>query len=252
MSESLDVLTSKIRKLFEDNVKGKKEDVAQYVQQHDGKGGHWLEKQMGVPHNSRNAPDLFGFEMKKHSRCKTTFGDWSPDRRTKLWGSSTAGVFLSSFGSPNIAKAGRLSWSGAVFPRVGPSNYAGQKLVVDSADNIIAMYSYSKDCRPDKNSLVRSHWQSEDLHLCTWLSSDMRTKVEKKFNNNGWFRCIADTDGIYVDIQFGDPFTFATFITLVRSGDIICDCGMHQGNARPYMNWRAHNTIWDRLANGGV
>ena len=43
---------------------------------HCGKEGHWLEDKMGIKHNSKNEPDIFGYEMKKNS-SKITFGDFS-------------------------------------------------------------------------------------------------------------------------------------------------------------------------------
>ena len=34
---------------------------------------------------------------------------------------------------------------------------------------------------------------------------------------------------------------------MVSVGEIFCDCGMHDGNPRPYMTWRASRKIWDLL-----
>jgi len=61
--------------LFLKNVYGKSPNISQQNQQHDGKKGHWLEKQMGITHNASNAPHLLGFEMKNQTTSKTTFGD---------------------------------------------------------------------------------------------------------------------------------------------------------------------------------
>ena len=65
----------KIVNLFRRNVKGKAPELSGYNSKHDGKRGHWLEKQMGISHNSQNKADLFGFEMKDDSKSKTTFGE---------------------------------------------------------------------------------------------------------------------------------------------------------------------------------
>ena len=44
----------KIVNLFLSNVIGRKPDLSGYKKSHDGKVGHWLEKQMGVKPNSDN------------------------------------------------------------------------------------------------------------------------------------------------------------------------------------------------------
>ena len=75
----------KIIDLFNKNVRGKKPNTDSANQNHDGKGGHWLETQMGIKHNGDNAPDLFGFEMKNNTTSKTTFGDWSPSRNLRIF-----------------------------------------------------------------------------------------------------------------------------------------------------------------------
>ncbi|MCP4322623.1 MAG: LlaMI family restriction endonuclease [Alteromonadales bacterium] len=116
---------------FRANVKGKKFDPTGYNQRHDGKEGHWLEVQMGITPNGDNLPDLLGFEMKNQtSSGKTTFGDWSPD--LNLWGRNTSDdaigrldkdtQFLPYFGTPNPLKNNRISWSGAVVPKIGEYN----------------------------------------------------------------------------------------------------------------------------------
>ena len=65
---------------FQANVYGRKADTTQGNQHHDGRGGHWLETQMGISHNADNSADLLGYEMKNQtSSGKTTFGDWSAD-----------------------------------------------------------------------------------------------------------------------------------------------------------------------------
>ena len=71
---SKDLITKeKIVSLFMENVKEKK-----YTKKsnNDGEEGQWLEKKMGLKLNSKNAPDIGGYEMKKDSK-KISFGDWS-------------------------------------------------------------------------------------------------------------------------------------------------------------------------------
>ena len=60
--------------LFRTQVKGV--PICMDGPKHCGKEGHWLESRMGISPNSRNEPDLFGYEMKKGSP-KTTLGDFS-------------------------------------------------------------------------------------------------------------------------------------------------------------------------------
>jgi hypothetical protein len=42
--------------LFLKNVYGKSPDISQQNQQHDGKKGHWLEKQMGITQRPSLSP----------------------------------------------------------------------------------------------------------------------------------------------------------------------------------------------------
>ncbi|MCK5902177.1 MAG: LlaMI family restriction endonuclease [Cocleimonas sp.] len=62
---------------FKDNLQGKKSNTPSSNPRHDGKEGHWLERQMGIIPNENNDADIFGFEMKKQTKAKTTFGDWT-------------------------------------------------------------------------------------------------------------------------------------------------------------------------------
>ena len=58
---------------------------------------------------------------------------------------------------------------------------------------------------------------------------------------------MADNNGVYNEIVFGDPINVDTFIQYVKTGDIFFDSGMYQGNFRPYSEWRANNTLWNKL-----
>lgn len=241
-----------IIKRFARNVKGKVADVSAANIGHDGKYGHWLETAMGVKRNNNNAPDLLGFEMKNATLSKTTFGDWSADYRifsTRSGGEITQDQFLQYFGQPNAKYSGRLAWSGRICPKkVGPFNDGGQRLTVDANNNILAIYSYSQDKRHDKDKVVPMVYRRANLVLCKWSAELMRERVERKFNQNGWFKCIKNSKtGIYTEIVFGDPITFENWIAYVKAGDVIFDSGMHQGNARPYANWRSSNVFWEKL-----
>ena len=80
-----------------------------------------------------------------------------------------------------------------------------------------------------------------------FLNSKEYEKLEKKFNQNGWFTCFRDENRTYNSIAFGRPITFETFMEYFKTGKIYFDCGMYQGNNRNYCQWRATNTFWDSL-----
>ena len=245
-------IKQKIVKLFNEKVRGRVSDTSKSNVGHDGKDGHWLEKQMGIKHNASNAPDLWGFEMKNHTSSKTTFGDWSPNRKLRIYRKGNEynlnrSTFLRIFGAPNILKENRYSWSGKPVPKIGPYNSFGQKLTVDKKGNIYAIYSYDKDNRKDKSKIVPKALQQKDLVLAVWDVELMRKRVEDKFNKLGWFKCEKDKNGVYSKIVFGDPINFETWIAGVRKGLIFFDSGMYDGNSRPYAQWRADNRYWDSL-----
>ena len=75
----------------------------------------------------------------------------------------------------------------------------------------------------------------------------MKNFVERKFNQNGWFKCLKDSSGSYCSIVFGEPMTFLNWIELVKQGIVFFDSGMYVGNARNYSQWRANNNHWDSL-----
>lgn len=239
----------KIIELFNTNVKGKKPDVSGSNSRHDGKEGHWLEKQMGIAANASNSPDIYGYEMKNATTSKTTFGDWSADEY--IFKGSGARIdrdkFLQIFGKPNEDKGGRISWSGEPCPKINIYNRFGQTLKISDDGNIKAMYSYSKDNRPDKASIVPDIFQIDDLEIACWFSSSLQKKLERKFNQKGWFKCEKGLDGTYQSINFGDPMNYTSWLALVRKGVVFFDSGMYQGNSRPYSQWRANNTLWDSL-----
>lgn len=238
-----------IVELFRDKVLGKKADSALANVKHSGKDGHWLEAAMGVSPNASNAPDIFGYEMKNGTTSKTTFGDWSAnyyifkDNNYSI----TRDEFMQVFGKPNAKKNGRFSWSGEPVPQIGKWNQFGQKLIVDEDNNIEALYSYSKDKRPNKPRIVPSELQEEGLTLARWDAKTLKKRVESKFNDKGWFKCEKDAGGIYRSIAFGDPITFDKWIESVRAGDVFFDSGMYQTNGRNYSQWRANNSFWDNL-----
>ncbi len=242
-------IKQKIIKRFYTNVRGKKPNVSSSNARHDGKVGHWLEKQMGVNHNASNTPDIEGFEMKNQTGSKTTFGDWSADYyifQDPVY-KINRDEFLKIFGAPNAKKKGRYSWSGKPCPKIDAYNIFGQKLCVDKKGNIFVYYDYTKDARPNKSKIVPKLMQTRNLVVAQWEALFLKKKLEKKFNMHGWFKCLLNKDMIYTEIVFGAPMSFKNWIKGVRKGIVFFDSGMYQGNLRPYSQWRANNKYWDDL-----
>lgn len=240
----------KIVELFNKNVKGKKSDTSTSNIKHAGKEGHWLETQMNIAHNADNLPDILGFEMKNETTSKTTFGDWSADYY--IYHDNNYGLtrdeFIKTFGKSNLKKLGRYSWSGEPCPsKIGEYNNYGQIMVVDEDKSISIIYSYEKDKRPNKQDIIPLDIQKNNLIIVKWEASSLKNKVEKKFNNCGWFKCLKDNDGTYSRIVFGNPINFETWIGGVINGLIFFDSGMYQGNTRNYSEWRAYNNYWNSL-----
>jgi hypothetical protein len=251
----------KIIKLFNQNVKGKKTDTLKSNQRHDGKKGHWLEQQMGIVANASNSPDIYGYEMKNQtSSGKITFGDWSADeyifqhgRPKKMHATNqnfniSKNKFLEIFGKPNEKKNGRLSWSGTPCPTyLNRCTSYGQTLKIDSNNDIVIYYTYSKDSRENKAQTVPKEMQKENLVLAKWYRDSIKKKLEDKFNQQGWFTCKMDKQGVYTSIHFGKPMNFESWIGLLEKGIVFFDSGMYYGNSRNYSQWRASTAFWDSL-----
>ena len=238
---------SAIVRRFQTGVKGQVIDLSEYKGAHDGKEGHWLERRMGITPNRHNAPDIFGYEMKKDAP-RITFGDWSASEYlfSKRRVGKTVDIkltrreFLEFFGVHNPEKGGRLSWSGKCFPKVGDYNEYGQKLVIDDATgDITAMYSPVHDSRPTKP-------QMSEGAIAWWSGEALRAKLVNKFGVKGFFMCKKE-GSTYQKICFGDPITFDFFIEKMKSGAIYIDSGMYDGNSRNYSQFRASRSLWDAL-----
>ena len=244
-------IKDKIRQIFIKNVKNRKPDITGKNIDHAGKFGHWAESAMGIKANNRNKPDLLGFELKNNTTSKTSFGDWSSNesifkKKSKMFLIDRE-RFLEIFGKPNLEKEGRYSWSGEPFPKVGKINKFGQWMEIDSNNNVLAKYSFSKDQRANKNTIVPKNFQKEDFVLAIWYGDKLKQKLERKFNQRGWFTLIQNDEGYYTEIAFGHPITFDKWISWVKKGDVFLDSGMHQINKRPYAIWRANNSFMEEL-----
>jgi len=245
---------------FYNNVKGKIPDVSSSNVKHDGKYGHWLEKRMDIKPNANNAPDLFGYEMKNQtSSGKITYGDWSASEYIFLGKSNirngtnknfdiNRSTFLKIFGKPNKQKNNRISWSGTPCPTyyLDQTSY-GQILEYDQNKNIVITYSYSLDQRNNKKNIVPSNMKQNRLIIAKWLHQDLKKKLEKKFNQKGWFMCKKALDGSYESICFGQPLDFKTWLKLFEDRIVFFDSGMYEGNDRPYSQWRSDSKFWYSL-----
>lgn len=224
---------------------------------HCGKEGHWLETKMGLAHNSKNEPDLNGYEMKKFSK-KTTLGDFSASEY--LFSSKRPYInalngwtddvkmsrsdFIQTFGSPNAGKKDRYSWSGKCVPTYNHWNCNGQNLLVSDDNDVRVYYSFSHDTRPEKAAFP-AHLQGAAVVIALWKADKMRAHIENKFNKKGFFMC-KKKGATYETICFGHAFNFEHFIACLKTKQIIFDSGMYDGNCRNYSQFRG-SCFWNEL-----
>lgn len=248
--------------IFNQNVKGRIPNTDNSSQRHDGREGHWLETQMGIKHNGNNEPDLLGYEMKNQTTSgKITFGDWMADEYIFLHGRGSDKInptnkkyqisrddFFIIFGKQNPIKNNRLSWSGTPCPTYFEDiTTFGQYLTMDNDNNIIITYSFSLDQRANKIDIVPQNMQIDNLIIAKWHHQNLKLRLERKFNQNGWFTCTKNSNGEYTQISFGEPINYTSWIQLFRKKVVFFDSGMHQDNNRPYSQWRATTKLWHSL-----
>jgi hypothetical protein len=222
---------------------------------HDGAEGHYIEKMMGLTHNSKCEPDMDGYELKTES-AKTTLGDWSANeyvfskRRDTLnkinnWTNQhqmSRRKFIETFGTK---KNGRYSWSGSCFPIYGRMNECGQIINIDDAGNIGIYYNYEKDHRPEKIDFPEFLKEKEQC-IAFWSSDKLKKHVDTKFNVNGTFKVVKNK-GVYSHIVFYNPFTFQYFIDFFKTGTILLDSGMNAGTSRNRQSFRTKPCFWNKL-----
>ena len=247
-----------IIEVFNKKIKGKEISLDTYNKKHCGKEGHWLEKQMGISHNSYNEPDINGFEMKKNSK-KITLGDFSASEycfsrdRKKInllnnWTNDiqiTRNQFIQLFGEPNTKKNNRYSWSGKCVPTYNEWNNCGQIILVNEQNDMIVKYSFSKDMRERKHNLPE-FLKKDELTICFWDSAKLKTNVNRKFNQRGFFIC-KKIGNKYEKICFGKPFDFDFFINQFKHKKIKFDSGMYEGNNRNYSQFRTNSLFYDLI-----
>lgn len=248
--------------LFNNNVKGIEICVSNQNTKHCGKEGHWLETRMGLKHNSKNEPDLNGYEMKKFAP-KITLGDFSASEyafttKTKRncinelngWTDDqvlSRNEFIRIFGNPNTNKNNRYSWSGVCVPSYNNWNQNGQLLTINNNDDIIIYYSYSNDKRSEsiKDNIPSFLKQLDKYVIAIWKCEKIKPHINNKFNKKGFFMC-KKINNKYEKICFGKSFNFEYFIECIKNKKIIFDSGMYEGNSRNYSHFRG-SYFWNEL-----
>jgi len=255
----MDLNKQTILDLFNKNVKGIDICLKDYNKNHCGKEGHWLELKMGIKHNSKNEPDIYGYELKKYSN-KITLGDFSANeyifsgknKRNNInilnnWNDDITinkNEFIKIFGNPNPKKNNRYSWSGSCIPTFDSWNNNGQILTINDNNDIIIYYSFSNDKRIIKYNFPL-FLQSDNIAIAIWTSAKMKLHIDNKFNNKGFFIC-KKIDNKFEKICFGKPFNFDYFIECIKNKKIYFDSGMYEGNRRNYSHFRG-NYFWNDL-----
>jgi hypothetical protein len=226
----IDIDKQFIINLFNTNIKGVEICLDGQNINHSGKEGHWLEKRMGIKHNSKNEPDINGYEMKKKSN-KTSLGDFSAceyafskkNKRNTInilnnWNDEikiNRSDFIKTFGNPNPNKNNRYSWSGNCVPIYNNWNSNGQILTINDNNDIIIYYSFDKDKRIIKNEFpLFLHFNN--LVIAIWKSLKMTNNINNKFNKKGFFICIK-INNKYDKICFGKAFNFEYFIECIKN-----------------------------------
>ena len=254
----MDENKAKIIKLFNDNIKGIEINITNSNKKHCGKEGHWLEKKIGLKLNSKNEPDIFGYEMKKYAD-KITIGDFSASEylfspiNKRLYINNynnwtydiiiTKTEFIKYFGNLN-QKNNRYSWSGVCVPKYDIWNDNGQTIKINDNNDLIIIYSYSRDNRIEKLNFPE-FLKKEDLIIAYWDNIKLKNNINNKFNKNGFFICKKEGN-TYQKICFGKPFNFEYFIDCIKNRKIIFDSGMYEGNPRNYSHFRG-SYFWDEL-----
>ena len=125
--------------------------------------------------------------------------------------------------------------------------FLGQILKVEQNNDICIYYSYSLDTREEKENFP-DYLKDENILITIWKSEKMERHINRKFNQNGFFICKMDKNGLFTSICFGEPFNFEKFIEGIKNRQIIFDSGMYDGNNRAYSHFRSTNdSFWKKL-----
>jgi hypothetical protein len=234
---------AQIKKIFDDKVRDVPLNLDGQNASHSGKYGHKLEKLMGIKHNSKNAPDFPGWEMKTGDSV-TTFVDKAPDTfyvdgikiPSRQFAKHKQAFFVKYACAKSTDVPTMGGWSYKKY------NHCGQRLCTDDNHNVYIIYDWAHDKRENKDELDLNKTPHP---IMRWNADSLKNAIEKKFNEKGFFKCIKENNA-YVKICFGKPITFATWIDELKKGIIY-----HDGYSKPKGRWRhvfrAKNTFWDSL-----
>ncbi len=227
--------------LFNTNVKGK---LPTNTSLHDGSEGHNLERLMGLKSNSKNEPDLLGYEMKTQTKSKITFVDKTPSKKyykgvvVNKQDKDTKRVFWNTFKRQKSEGTTIGGW------KLNKYDNDGQCLKVDDNKNIQVMYLYKNDKRPNKNELIDNYYKNDKPHIIIeWLKKDLQDTIDKKWNQAGFFICKKNKNNIYYKICFGNPINFKYWIEQLEKENIYYD-GYSKVDGRWRGCFRASNSWW--------
>lgn len=265
---------------FKNNVLGTKPSAQELQLNHDGAEGHWLEIKLGKKPDASNEADFWGYECKKGTKSKVSWGDWTANYRIfgdkNYFPHDTIGKnqsdFVRIFGQPNPDKNNRFAWCSPNSPTYcGETSHHGHDLIIDENLDILLTYSFSKDQRANKLSIIPSMFQKENLVIMKWCGTDssfisykakaeadpkilfssvqtsLQSKVENKFGIYGWFKCLKDKQGIYNRLEFGDSISYIEWLVHVEDKNIYFDSGKREDSTKPYESWRSNNPFWKSL-----
>jgi hypothetical protein len=245
--DSLDEL----KYIFNTKLKGIKPD---YVKNHCGSEGHFIEKMLTIKHNSINEPDYKGWEIKKKSK-KISLGDWSASHYLykqnnfmKNFNNIPINIsrndYMKYFGNYTIKKQ-RYSWSGNCVPNYNQWNYNGTTIFIDKNNNIYIVYSNKMDKRTIY--LPKLFTKQKYIILQYWKKECLKKFIENKFNKNGFVLFEKNNNNEYSKMLIGKTINFESFIELFKNKKIIFDSGMFQGNSRNYSQFRSTYKMFEEL-----
>ncbi len=239
--------------IFRNKIKNVKLDLSNYNNKHCGKEGHLLEEFFNINKNSNCKADIYGYELKKSSKYKITFGDWSADYYIykDINYNITREMFIKYFGKKNPKKHNRYSWSGYGVPvYLNETTDFGQTLNIDEDKNIIITYDYNLDKRDNKDEIIPDFLRNQTIIIVKWNVNTIEKKITDKFGNKGFFICIKNNENnLYEKIAFGKPFSYDFFIENMKNKNIFFDSGMYNGNQRNYSHFRGKTSFWYENAN---
>lgn len=249
----------RILELFRTYVQGK-----QYTKRkrYDGEEGHYVETLMGIKHNAKNAPDIYGYEMKIEGKYKTTLGDYRASEyifdKTKEFINDYNGLdvditrsdFYKFFGHYN-SRNGCWSWCKPYAPQYhGVWTEYGQVLEFDTDDNLCIYYDYDHDNRDDKEEVIPDMMCKRKIMIAYWSRLKLETHINNKFNKKGSF-IIKKTKNIYSEIWFANPYSWLDFTRDFKRHLVFFDGGMNNKpstKSRLRSNFRVHQKYWEDLA----